>query len=203
MVLKSIAGVQVSGWVSTLPSPTPLGPLAGATVGGKRRGERSIQMPLFVSQLSFQCSLRAGCSAMVPDLCPSSRPGKADGEGKAPWEEALPSKACYPFPSTYRFLQGADKDRHFAYSETGFSSFYPLPHHSLGFALFWDLSKKINTTSPNLSGAAKAASHHEHPAHTHPQPFCSSKRVHDIASRAPRYFWLRAAVDIAVPFSIC
>lgn len=150
MVLKSIAGVQVSGWVNTLPSPTPLGPLACATVGGKRRGERSIQMPLFVSQLSFQCSLRAGCSAMLPDLCPSSCSGKADGEGKAPWEEALPSKACYPFPSTYRFLQGADKDRHFAYSETGFSSFYPLLHRSLGFALFWDLSKKINTTSPNF-----------------------------------------------------
>jgi len=35
VLLKSIAGVQVSGWEYTLPGLTPLGALAGAAGGGE------------------------------------------------------------------------------------------------------------------------------------------------------------------------
>lgn len=57
---------------------------------------------------------------------------KVDGQEKAP-----PSTPHHSFLSMCPFSKGGTLLTH-----TGFSSFYPLSPHSLGFVLLWDLSKK-------------------------------------------------------------
>lgn len=171
MALKSIARTQVSGWVNTLPSPMPLGPLASATTGGKRRRERSIQIAVV-----YKAALISGLSVLgqtAQPQCQVSAPAAA--RAKRMVRESILGKRLFclkphhPLPSTYQILQGADKDRHFAYSETGFSSFYPLPCHSLGFVLFWELSKKyekINTTPTKPPRPSEGSQPPRVPGHT-------------------------------------
>lgn len=108
----------------------------------------------FKSQLSFQCrQLSNGATSL-----PQQLRGQNGWLGKAPWEEALPSKPPVPFLPQPSSLREQTRTGTLHTQRLVSALFYPLPCHSLGSVLFWDLSEKTL-------------------AHTHPQPFYSSKGV--------------------------